>query len=109
MGGSTASLGDGAVADEDVGLLGAAFTSAGMGPTSLPTELQEVAPRRRFLRREEDVSFTARSGRTTREEGSEEGLRFQCFPGGDQFFKIRGQSAGSWVSGQAGAQSGLVM
>ncbi|KAK5618640.1 hypothetical protein CRENBAI_014887 [Crenichthys baileyi] len=57
MGGAAASLGDGAVAGEDAGLLAAALTSAGRETTSSPAE-QEGAPRRRFLRREEGEGFT---------------------------------------------------
>ncbi|KAK5608619.1 hypothetical protein CRENBAI_022858 [Crenichthys baileyi] len=43
MGGAAANLGDSAVADEDMGLLPAALTSAGMETTSSPAEPQEGA------------------------------------------------------------------
>ncbi|KAK5622317.1 hypothetical protein CRENBAI_005767 [Crenichthys baileyi] len=80
MDGAVASLGDGAVADEDAGILAAAFTSAGrettapdvtaaMGDSSSPAESQGKAPRRRFLRLEKDAGLAARLGEEPGKQG----------------------------------------
>ncbi|MED6234420.1 hypothetical protein ATANTOWER_029584 [Ataeniobius toweri] len=82
MGRAAASLGDGAVADEDAGILAAALTLAGrettapdvttaaMGDSSSPTEKQKSALRRRFLWWEKDAGFAAGSGEQA-ENGAE--------------------------------------
>ncbi|KAK5620949.1 hypothetical protein CRENBAI_016465 [Crenichthys baileyi] len=71
MGGVAASLADRAVADDDAGLLAATLPPAGrettapdvsaaaVGDSSSPGETQEGAPRRRFLRRQEDDGLVA--------------------------------------------------